>query len=71
MRAAYASALDTNLADVEAYKPKSEMLEGNWSSMVWPASAEAQHDPDTGLEVNQLIEVAKASVTLADGFVSG
>lgn len=47
------------------------MLQGKWSGCVWPVSKEAVHQPDTGVEREVLIEVAKASVTLPDGFVSG
>jgi len=55
---------------IEEYKPKSEMLEGKWSQLVWPNSESAKHEPDTGVGRNTLIEVAKASVTLPEDFVS-
>lgn len=46
------------------------MLEGKWSKYVWPATEAAEHDPDTGVKREDLVEVAKASVTLPDDFVS-
>jgi probable 2-oxoglutarate dehydrogenase E1 component DHKTD1 len=55
---------------IDEYKPKSEMLEGKWSELVWPNSESAKHEPDTGVERDTLIEVAKASVTLPEDFVS-
>jgi len=55
---------------IDEYKPKSEMLEGKWSDLVWPNSEAAKHEPDTGVERDTLIKVAKASVTLPDDFVS-
>lgn len=62
--------LDAQLAETPAYKPKADMLEGKWSSFVWPASREAQHSPDTGVETEVLQSVGKASVTLPPAFVS-
>jgi len=55
---------------IDEYKPKSEMLEGKWSGLVWPNSKSAKHEPDTGVERDTLIEVARASVTLPEDFVS-
>lgn len=69
-RSAYTSALDAHLAAVDSFKAKSEMLDGKWSGFVWPASGQADHQPDTGLPIDQLAEVAKASVTLPETFVS-
>lgn len=46
------------------------MLGGKWKDMVWPASADAQPNPETGLPVDRLVEVGKASVELPDTFVS-
>jgi hypothetical protein len=58
------------LSKVDEYKPKSEMLEGKWSKLVWPNSEAAKHEPDTGVPRDILIEVAKASVELHSDFVS-
>lgn len=46
------------------------MLEGKWSKLVWPNSEDAKHEPETGVERDLLVKVAKASVTLPEGFVS-
>ena len=46
------------------------MLGGKWGALVWPATTEAEHDPDTGLPIERLVQVAKASVTLPESFVS-
>lgn len=70
IRKSYNAQLEEELAAVEDFKPKSEMLEGKWSNLVWPAGSKASHDPDTGVSENHLKEVGKASVTLPDGFVS-
>lgn len=69
MRADYQAELETALKEVESYKAKSEMLGGKWSDYVWPNSTEANHHPATGVAGDELIEVAKASVTLPDSFV--
>lgn len=45
------------------------MLEDQWSGMVWPASKEANNDPDTGVDKKVLQDIGKASVTVPDGFV--
>ena len=37
--------------------------------MVWPSGPEAEHEPITGLEVDELVQVGKASVTLPETFV--
>ena len=70
MRKSFTATLDADMNKIDEYKPKSEMLEGKWSDLVWPNSESAKHEPDTGVERDTLIEVAKASVTLADDFVS-
>jgi hypothetical protein len=63
--------LDAALAKVDEYKPKSDLLDGKWKGYAWPASDQAEHNPDTGVAKDVLIEVGKASVTLPEGFVSG
>jgi probable 2-oxoglutarate dehydrogenase E1 component DHKTD1 len=70
LRKSFTATLDTDMNKIDEYKPKSEMLEGKWSELVWPNSELAKHEPDTGVERNTLIEVAKASVTLPEDFVS-
>ena len=46
------------------------MLKGKWSEMVWPASVEAEHKPETGVEEEKLRGIAKASVDVPSDFVS-
>jgi probable 2-oxoglutarate dehydrogenase E1 component DHKTD1 len=70
LRKSFTATLDADMNKIEEYKPKSEMLEGKWSELVWPNSESAKHEPDTGVERDTLIEVAKASVTLPEDFVS-
>ena len=70
MRKSFTATFDADMNKIEEYKPKSEMLEGKWSKLVWPNSESAKHEPDTGVERATLIEVAKASVTLPEDFVS-
>lgn len=68
-REEYQEMLGAALEKVDSFKPKSEMLGGKWKDMVWPASKEAQPNPETGLPVDRLSEVGKASVALPDTFV--
>ncbi|WVQ94500.1 oxoglutarate dehydrogenase (succinyl-transferring), E1 component [Kwoniella sp. CBS 9459] len=67
-RKAYVAQLEEQFAKSENYKPKSEMLEGKWNGFAWPADSGAQHAPETGVDKDQLIEVAKASVDVPDSF---
>lgn len=46
------------------------MLEDQWKGIVWPASAEANYDPETGVDRDTLTRIGKASVAVPDGFVS-
>ncbi|KAF5310667.1 hypothetical protein D9619_007724 [Psilocybe cf. subviscida] len=69
VRASYKSHLEAELAKVPEYKPSPEsMFKNQWSGMVWPADAKAQHDPDTGVDSDILQKVGKASVTVPEGF---
>ena len=38
--------------------------------MVWPASEEAKHDPETGVDRTVLERVGRASIAVPEGFVS-
>jgi probable 2-oxoglutarate dehydrogenase E1 component DHKTD1 len=69
-RNAYSAELEGDLAQVDGYKPRSEMLGGKWKEMVWPLSPSAKHRPDTGVADSELRQVAEASVTLPETFVS-
>lgn len=70
-RTAYNETLGKALDNVPGYKAPSEMLGGKWKDLVWPASAEANPDPETGLPVDRLVEIGKKSVELPETFVSG
>lgn len=76
-RDAYKSYLDSQLADVQSYKPTADMLGGKWSGLIWPESPTTstvpskllQH-PDTGVELDVLRRLGQYSVELPAGFVS-
>jgi len=46
------------------------MLGGQWAGIVWPASPEAEYDPETGVGRETLVRVGRASVDVPVGFVS-
>lgn len=69
-RSEYNDNLSAALDGVASYKPTSEMLDGKWKDIAWPAAADAQPDPETGLPVERLVEIGKASVELPGDFVS-
>lgn len=69
-RKAYEASLEEALGRVEGYRAESDMLRGKWKDIVWPLSSAARHEPDTGKDQNELKEIAKASVTLPETFVS-
>jgi len=70
VRTTYKAYLESELAKVSSYEPAASMLEGQWAGMVWPASAGARWDPETGVEGNVLRRVGRGSVAIPDGFVS-
>lgn len=41
---------------------------GAWKGMVWPASTEADHHPETGIERSLLEKVGRASVKVPENF---
>ena len=45
-------------------------FQAEWSGMVWPASEEARHDPETGMDRTVLERVGRASIAVPEGFVS-
>lgn len=69
VRSSYKGHLESELAKVPSYAPSASMLEGQWKGMVWPASAEAVYDPVTGVDVNTLKDIGRASVKVPEGFV--
>jgi probable 2-oxoglutarate dehydrogenase E1 component DHKTD1 len=70
LRTAYNAHLEDQLSKVGSYVPTASMLREQWCGMVWPASGEASRNPDTGVEIDVLRRVGRASVTVPEGFVS-
>ncbi|PPR00571.1 hypothetical protein CVT24_005456 [Panaeolus cyanescens] len=68
VRQSYKSHLESELQSVSSYTPSASMLSEQWSGIVWPASASANHEPDTGVDVGLLKEVGKGSVEIPQGF---
>lgn len=76
MRGEYKAHLDSELQKVNASDGRftpvyPSLLEGQWKGMVWPQTADADHDPVTGVEKDVLEKVGKASIKTPDDFVSG
>ncbi|KAJ1311752.1 hypothetical protein OPQ81_010222 [Rhizoctonia solani] len=70
-RAAYKQHLEKELTKADGYQPQADMLGGKWSGMVWPGdSANANHNPKTGVDVKTLVEVGKTSVAVPVGFAT-
>jgi len=44
-------------------------MKSSWSSITWPTSSSALPDPDTGVDLDTLRELGKASVKVPEGFV--
>ena len=53
-----------------SYVPPPLTFHADWSGMVWPASEEARHDPETGVDRTVLERVGRASIAVPEGFVS-
>lgn len=53
-----------------SYVPPPLTFQGEWEGMVWPASKEARHNPETGVDRTVLEGVGRASVAVPEGFVS-
>jgi probable 2-oxoglutarate dehydrogenase E1 component DHKTD1 len=71
MRTAYKDKLEEELKASETYEPVADHLQNQWSEMVWPGAEDAIRDPETGVGEDTLKQVAKASVAVPTGFVSG
>lgn len=69
LRKSYKVRLEDHLSNVASYIPSASMLEDQWSGMVWPASKEADSNPDTGVDNKTLEHIGRASVAVPDGFV--
>ncbi|KAH7929958.1 2-oxoglutarate dehydrogenase, E1 component [Leucogyrophana mollusca] len=68
LRSSYKAHLEDQLAQVSSYKPFASMLDDQWAGMVWPASAEAVRNPDTGVDREALVKIGNASVTVPSDF---
>ena len=69
-RKSHKASLEEKLAAVSSFEPTLPTPSDQWREMVWPASDEAQKNPDTGLSEETLRNVGKASVTISpEGFV--
>ena len=53
-----------------SYVPPPLTFNADWSGMVWPASEESKHDPETGVDRTVLERVGRASIAVPEGFVS-
>nr|XP_019012250.1 oxoglutarate dehydrogenase (succinyl-transferring), E1 component [Kwoniella pini CBS 10737]OCF51031.1 oxoglutarate dehydrogenase (succinyl-transferring), E1 component [Kwoniella pini CBS 10737] len=67
-RKTYTAHLEEQFNQIDKYMAKSDMLQGKWSNYVWPAGPQAEHHPETGVQKSELVEIAKASVTLPENF---
>lgn len=69
-RTSYKTFLNEQLAAAELYIPTaSHTLQGQWNGLVWPTSADAVRDPETGVARDTLLRVGRASVTTPKDFV--
>ncbi|KAJ6585129.1 dehydrogenase E1 and transketolase domain-containing protein 1 [Mycena capillaripes] len=68
VRDAYKSELEAALSRLSSHVPSASMLEKQWKGMVWPASASAVRNPETGVDQDQLKDIGRASVKIPDGF---
>ena len=50
-----------------SYVPPPMTFQAGWAGTVWPASEEARHDPETGVDITVLERVGRA---VSEGFVS-
>lgn len=69
-RKSYKAHLEGQLKAVEAFSPKADMLGGQWSNLVWPASEAGLEGkkPKTGVDVEKLREIGQASVRVPVDF---
>ncbi|KAL0960260.1 hypothetical protein HGRIS_011890 [Hohenbuehelia grisea] len=77
VRTSYKQHLTEELTKADGFKATTAMIPGQptgmfagqWKGIVWPASAEAERNPDTGVDTDVLAKIGKASVTVPEGFV--
>ena len=70
LRSTYKAYLESELEKSASFKPQSLKLDGKWNDMVLPVSANATRNPDTGVSIDILKNVGRASVEVPEGFVS-
>ena len=70
LRASYKGHLNSELTQADSYEPQVSMLQNQWTGLVWPASDQAERNPNTGIDTETLRRVGKASVHYGEGFVS-
>ncbi|EJC99190.1 dehydrogenase E1 and transketolase domain-containing protein 1 [Fomitiporia mediterranea MF3/22] len=68
LRSSYKAHLESELQAAESFKPALNTLGGKWKQMVLPVSPEAIRDPETGVALETLKDVARASVEAPEGF---
>lgn len=69
LRESYKAYLNDELTQADSFVPSAHMLEKQWSGLVWPASEEADRNPDTGVDQDALVRIGRASVDVPEGFV--
>ncbi|KAG8901561.1 hypothetical protein FRC00_006297 [Tulasnella sp. 408] len=67
-RGAYKSQLESCLQAVESYSPPPVQHSKQWKNVAWPASTQANGNPETGVESMTLTKVGKASVEVPENF---
>jgi probable 2-oxoglutarate dehydrogenase E1 component DHKTD1 len=65
----YKAHLEGELGGVSSYVPKTDILQAQWSGIVWPASEKAESNPVTGVDTDTLVRIGKVTVAVPDGFV--
>ncbi|RXW18551.1 hypothetical protein EST38_g7302 [Candolleomyces aberdarensis] len=73
VRGDYKAHLESELAKVTSggasFTPSyPSLLEGQWKGMAWPRGEDAVHDPVTGVPLDVLEKVGKASVKVPEGY---
>jgi probable 2-oxoglutarate dehydrogenase E1 component DHKTD1 len=69
VRTAYKSYLEEQMSKADSYTPHTFMLKDQWAEMVWPTNEHSIRNPETGVLVDVLKEVGKASVKIPNAFV--
>jgi probable 2-oxoglutarate dehydrogenase E1 component DHKTD1 len=69
LRSQCTSELDAQLGQAHEFVPTADMLTSRWSGLVWPADEAAIRHPETGVEIETLRQIGRASVGLPAGFV--